>query len=140
MSWILPLIQRFSFSKEYVTFCEQEIFKLFWWDYSLWKNFLKNYSGISKFNLSAWIFYSQGKTVILLNSLQEWLLGCVWSFSYAYTINQVLYILLLRIKEFRCLKNVIHQIDSKNEWLLLSASFTAKFGLVFVSTLENAFS
>ena len=32
------------------------------------------------------------------------------------------------------------QIDSKNEWLLLSASFTAKFGLVFVLTLENAFS
>ena len=22
-----------------------------------------------------------------------------------------------RIKEYRCLKNVIHQIDSKNEWL-----------------------
>ena len=42
--------------------------------------------------------------------------------------------------QYRCLKNVIHQIDSKNEWLLLSASFTAKFGLVFVLTLENAFS
>ena len=40
----------------------------------------------------------------------------------------------------RCLKNVVHQIDSKNGWLLLSASFTAKFGLVFVLTLENAFS
>ena len=40
----------------------------------------------------------------------------------------------------RCFKNVIHQIDSKNEWLLLSASLTAKFELVFVLTLENAFS
>ena len=30
------------------------------------------------------------------------------------------------------------QIDSKNEWLLLSASFTAKFGLVLVLTRENA--
>ena len=40
--------------------------------------------------------------------------------------------------QYRCLKNVIHQIDSKNEWLLLSARFTAKFGLVFVLTLENA--
>ena len=39
----------------------------------------------------------------------------------------------------RCLKNVIPQIDSKNGWLLLSARFTAKFGLVFVLTLENAF-
>ena len=27
-------------------------------------------------------------------------------------------------KEYRCLKNVIHQTNSKNEWLLLSASFT----------------
>ena len=42
--------------------------------------------------------------------------------------------------QYRCLKNVIHQIDSKNGWLLLSASFTVKFGLVFVLTLENAFS
>ena len=30
--------------------------------------------------------------------------------------------------------------NSKNEWLLLPASFTAKFGLVFVLTLGNAFS
>ena len=27
-------------------------------------------------------------------------------------------------------ENVIHQIDSKDEWLLLSASFMAKFVLV----------
>ena len=32
---------------------------------------------------------------------------------------------------------MIHQIDSKNEWLLLSASFTGKFRLVFVLALEN---
>ena len=42
--------------------------------------------------------------------------------------------------KYRCLQNLIHQIDSKNEWLLLPASFMAKFGLVFVLTLENAFS
>ena len=42
--------------------------------------------------------------------------------------------------QYRCLKNVIHQIGSKNGWLLLSASFTAKFGLFFVLILENAFS
>ena len=36
-------------------------------------------------------------------------------------------------------KNVIHQIDSKNEWLLLSVTFMAKFELVFVLTFENAF-
>ena len=33
-----------------------------------------------------------------------------------------------------------HQIDSKNEWLLLPTSVTAKFRLVFVLTLENPFS
>ena len=38
------------------------------------------------------------------------------------------------------LKNVIHQTDSKNEWLLLSVTFTAKFELVFVLTFENDFS
>ena len=42
--------------------------------------------------------------------------------------------------QYRGLKNVIHQIDSKNGWLLFSASFTAKFGLVFVLTLENSLS
>ena len=34
----------------------------------------------------------------------------------------------------------IRQIDNKDEWLLLSVSFTAKFELVFVLTHENAFS
>ena len=38
------------------------------------------------------------------------------------------------------LKNVIHQIDSKNEWLLLSVTFMAKLELIFVLTIENAFS
>ena len=41
---------------------------------------------------------------------------------------------------YRCRENVIHQRDSKNEWLLLSVTFTAKLGLVFVLTLKNAFS
>ena len=35
---------------------------------------------------------------------------------------------------------MIHQIDSKNEWLLLSITFAVKLDLVFVLTLENAFS
>ena len=42
--------------------------------------------------------------------------------------------------QYRCLKNVIHQIDSKNGWLLLSGRLTARFGLIFVLTLEKAFS
>ena len=40
-------------------------------------------------------------------------------------------------KECRCLKNAIHRIDSKNEWLLLAASFITKFGLVFVLTMQK---
>ena len=33
----------------------------------------------------------------------------------------------------------VHQIDSKNEWLLLSVTFTTKFELVFVLPFENTF-
>ena len=51
-----------------------------------------------------------------------------------------IYVLLSRIKEYGCLKYWIYKIDSKNEWLLLSASFTAKFGFVFVLTQKNPFS
>ena len=36
-------------------------------------------------------------------------------------------------------QNCDYQIDSKNGWLFLSASFTAKAELVFVLTLKNAF-
>ena len=76
-------------------------------------------------------------------SLLGYKTGCLAAFDLfhmfiVYTINKVLYIPVTRIKEYRCLKNMIYQTDSKNEWLLLSASFTAKFGLVFVLTLENA--
>ena len=36
-------------------------------------------------------------------------------------------------------ENVIHQIDSKDEWLLLSASFMAKFVLVLSETWNMSF-
>ena len=49
--------------------------------------------------------------------------------------NQVLLIPL----SYRCLKHVIHQIDSKNECFFLSVTFTAKRKLVFVLNFENAF-
>ena len=35
------------------------------------------------------------------------------------------------------MKNVIHQIESKNEWLLHPATFTTKLAMVFVLTLKN---
>ena len=37
------------------------------------------------------------------------------------------------------MKNVIDQLNSKNEWLLLSGNLTTKFGGFFVLTLENVF-
>ena len=64
------------------------------------------------------------------NSL-KYKVGCFWCFSYVYTI-------LLISLSYRCLKNVIHQIYSKNEWLLLSVTFTLKLELVFV--FKNTFS
>ena len=42
--------------------------------------------------------------------------------------NYVLRISLSGIKKYRCFKIVIYQLSSKNEWLLLSASFTAILG------------
>ena len=54
-------------------------------------------------------------------------------FRMVYTVNWVFLILL----SYRCLKNMIHQVGSKNEWLLLSVTFTAKLDLVFVLTFEN---
>ena len=45
---------------------------------------------------------------------------------------------ITRIKS-RYLKDMIFQINSKNEWLLLTASFTATFGLALVLRPENFF-
>ena len=42
------------------------------------------------------------------------------------------------IKQCRCLKKVVYRIDSKYERFLLSASFTAKFEVIFVLTQDNA--
>ena len=73
----------------------------------------------------------RGKLVLYWNQYKislKYKVGCLWRFSYIYTINSVLLIPL----SYVCLKNVIHEIDSKNDWLLLSVTFTAKFELVFV--------
>ena len=99
------------------------------------RKFLKNFRLLSS-HICLLKRYSQEKTGVLLNSFQECLVGCFWPFWYVYaTIKFYTF-----HYKYRCLKNMIHQTDSKNGWLLLSASFTAKFGLVFVLTLENVFS
>ena len=61
-------------------------------------------------------------------------------FFYMFTQSIKFYTFHYYVLRLQCLKNGIHQIDSKNEWLVLSARFTAKVGLAFVPTLENAFS
>ena len=84
--------------------------------------------------------YSQGKTVFYsIQYKNGWLAACglFHLFTQSVKLHYTFYYHVLRVQ---CLKNVISQIDSKNEWLLLPACFTAKFGLVFVLTLENAFS
>ena len=49
---------------------------------------------------------------------------------YMFTQPIKLYIFHYHVLKVQMFENVIHQIDSKNEWLLLSASFMAKFALV----------
>ena len=43
------------------------------------------------------------------------------------------------MSEKRVHQNILDQIESKNEWLLLPVAFTAKLALIFVLTFENAF-
>ena len=57
-----------------------------------------------------------------------------------FTQSVKFYIFHYDVKACRCLKKVIHQIDSKNNWLFLLVTFTAKPELVFVLTFENVFS
>ena len=61
--------------------------------------------------------------------------GCFWRFSYVYTIIEVVLIPL----SSRCLKNGIHRIDDKNEWLLLSVTFTAKTWVGFCLNIRKLF-
>ena len=68
--------------------------------------------------------YSQGKTLFYSIQPKNDCLAASDLF-HMFTQSYRSYIPLSHIKEYRCLKNVIHQIDIKNEWLLLSASFMA---------------
>ena len=59
--------------------------------------------------------------------------------SFLYLSNKVLYIPLSCVKEYRCLKNVIYQIESKYEWFSFQQILLSKFGLFFFVTLEIFF-
>ena len=56
--------------------------------------------------------YSQEKTVLLSSGMAGWLLLTFFMFTQPIKLYTFHY-------QYRCLKDVIHQIDSKNEWLLL---------------------
>ena len=71
-----------------------------------------------------------GKNWVLLNSVQELLFGCFWPFFICLHNQLSSIIILLSRTRVHMFENVICQIDSKNEWLFLLASFTAKFLLV----------
>ena len=79
-------------------------------------------------------------TKVLLNSVQGMAGWLLLIFFYMFTQSIKFYTFNYYVLRLQCLKNGIHQIDCKNEWLVLSARFTVKVGLVFVLTLENAFS
>ena len=102
-------------------------------------------SPLRKFLGSKWYldwFNDTGKTFsysIQYKNLLKYKFGFSWPFSYVCTINLFLYIILSIIKEQRCLKNAIHQLE-RIEWLLLSAfQQDLQQKLVFVLTQENAF-
>ena len=91
------------------------------------------------------------KTCALLNSVQKfieiqsWLLLTffICLHNQLSSFNSIIVPRILErastSRSYRCLKNVIHQIDSKNEWLLLSVTFTAKLKLVFILTFKTIF-
>ena len=84
--------------------------------------------------------YSHGMTVCYsIQYKNSWLAASDLFDMFTQSIK-FYYTLFYHAYLYKCLKIKSHQIDSKNEWLLLPESFTAKFGLVFVLALENAFS
>ena len=83
--------------------------------------------------------YSHGSTYVLLNSVQKFTEIQVWLLlTFVICLHNQLSSfnsIIIQMSEKR-----VHQIDSKNEWLLLSVTFTAKLELVFILKLENHFS
>ena len=78
------------------------------------------------------------RTCTLLNSVQKFIETQGWL---------LLTFFICLHNQLRSLNSIIplssekrvHQIDSKNEWLLLAVTFTAKLELVFVLTSDNLF-
>ena len=69
-----------------------------------------------------WLNNTHRENFVLLNSVQEFIEIQAWLLLtfFLYLHNQLISIYCHIIKEYRCLKNVIHQLE-RNKWLLLSA-------------------
>ena len=105
--------------------------------YFIIKTTLKQSAFFFKLKLYLTKGYSERKTQFYSMKYKN---GCLVASDLFHMFTQLikLYIYIpLSRKEGRCLKYVIHQRHNKNEWLLLSASFAAKFRLAFVLTLET---
>ena len=88
------------------------------------------------------LVYRYKKNLFLLNSVQEFIEIEVWLLMTFFLClhNELISIYCHIIKEYRCLKNVIHQLEI-NKWLLLSAFQQGlRQKLVFVLKWENTFS
>ena len=107
----------------------------------LWRNFTEQVFLIEYLLLKFTVTMLARKNCVLLNLILERLLGCFWPFHmFTQSIKFFFTFHYDTLKNTDVWKDVILQIDSKNEWLLHSAGFAAKSDLVFVLTLENAFS
>ena len=65
-----------------------------------------------------------------------------WLAASNYFHNQLgsfIHYIITHVLKVQMFEKCVHQIDIKNEWLVFQGSFMAKFGLVFVLTMENAF-
>ena len=77
---------------------------------------------------------------IQYNNLLKKKPGCFLPFSYVGRISSVQYIPLSHIKEYRCLKKVVHKKDKKMNCCSLQQISTVKFELAFVFSQENGLS
>ena len=110
---------------------------------TVWKTLLKAACSTDAHYIKVWVFSTltilTGKNCFIQFSarMAAWLLRPFFKClnNQLRSINSIImHVLRVEMLE-KCDSSI-----SKNEWLPLSASFTAKFGLVFVLTLKNVFS
>ena len=110
------------------------------WKLILWRTLLSHkLVFISKFCSSQWLTIPTWKNLCFT----EFSVKIHWNTRL--TASDVFICLHNQLSSFNSIivqmsEKRVHQIGSKNEWLLLSVTFTAKLELVFVLTFENAFS